>query len=158
MAAVAATIPYYLLGFLSEGMLIRKTFAPYAAVYRSAETVAGYFRFGIAGTLIATFVMAVIYAKGYAGALGVTEGARVGALIGVFVVCAFTTANYVRLNMGRKLAIELAISAFVHWTILGMVIGLIYKPVHSWNKRSFQLSRRRHPAISAFHLQPAPDA
>jgi hypothetical protein len=131
MAAVGATIIYFVFGFLSEGLLIRKSFTPYTAVYRSADTVVGYFPLGIAGTLIATFVMAVVYAKGYEGRAGAAEGFRFGVLIGVFVVCAFVTANFVTLNIGRKLAIELAISAFVQWAILGIVIGLVYRPLRA---------------------------
>lgn len=110
---------------------MRKAFAPYSAVYRPADTLAGYFPIGIAGTFVAAFVLAVIYARGYGGAAGLAEGAGFGALIGMFVVCAFTAANYVTLNIGHKLAIGLAISAFVQWTIVGMVIGLICKPMRN---------------------------
>jgi len=70
----------------------------------------------------------MMYAKGYEGASGAVEGARLGVLIGIFVACTFVGANYVTLNIGRKLALELAASAFVQWTIVCIVIGLIYKP------------------------------
>lgn len=46
LGALAATVAYYVWGFLIEGLLIRKDFAPYADVYRPAETVMGYFRSG----------------------------------------------------------------------------------------------------------------
>ena len=57
------------------------------------------------------------------------EGARFGALIGIFVVCAFVLHNYVNLNIGLKLALGQAAAYFVQWTIVGIVIGLIYKPL-----------------------------
>jgi uncharacterized membrane protein len=59
----------------------------------------------------------------------VAEGARFGALIGVFAVCAFVVHNYVNLNIGLKLTLEQAVAYFVEWTVAGIVIGLIYRPV-----------------------------
>jgi len=57
---------------------------------------------------------------------GAVASARFGALVGVFVACAFVGANYVTLNIGRKLALELAASAILQWTIVCVTIGLIY--------------------------------
>jgi hypothetical protein len=128
IAAVAATVVYYVYGFLVEGLLIRKDFFPYSAVYRSADTVLGYMPLGFACTLIGAFVIAMIYAKGYEGGSGAAEGARFGLLVGIFVVCTFVGPNFVILNIGKKLALELAASNFVQWTIVCVVIGLIYKP------------------------------
>jgi hypothetical protein len=88
----------------------------------------GYIPLGFACTLIATFVIAVIYAKGCEGASGAAQGAQLGVLVGIFVACTFVGANYVSLNIGRKLALELAASALVQWTMVCIVIGLIYKP------------------------------
>jgi len=44
------------------------------------------------------------------------------------VVCAFVLHNYVNLNIGLKLALEQAVAYFLQWTIVGIVIGLIYRP------------------------------
>jgi hypothetical protein len=68
------------------------------------------------------------YAKGYEGGSSTAEGLRFGVLVGIFVVCTFVGPNYVTLNIGKKLALELAASALVQWTIVCVVIGLIYKP------------------------------
>jgi hypothetical protein len=128
IAAVAATVVYYVYGFLVEGLLIRKDFSPYSALYRPADTMMGYMPLGLACTLIATFVIAMMYAKGYEGGSGAAEGARFGLLVAIFVVCTFVGVNYVTLNIGGKLALELAASNFVGWIIVCIVIGLIYKP------------------------------
>jgi hypothetical protein len=37
--------------------------------------------------------------------------------------------NYVNLNIGLKLTLMQAVAYFVQWTIIGIVIGLIYKPL-----------------------------
>jgi hypothetical protein len=55
------------------------------------------------------FVLAVMYAKSYRRGSGASEGARLGALIGVFALCAFVLHNYVNLNIGLKLTVEQAI-------------------------------------------------
>ena len=80
-------------------------------------------------TLIATFAIATIYAKGYEGGPGVAEGARFGLLVATFVICAFVGPNFVILNIGGKLALKLAISNLIQWTLLCAVIGLIYRPL-----------------------------
>ena len=56
------------------------------------------------------------------------EGVRLGVLIGIFAVCN-VLHNYMNLNIGLKLALGQAAAYFVQWTIVGIVIGLIYKPL-----------------------------
>jgi hypothetical protein len=38
--------------------------------------------------------------------------------------------NYVNLNIGLKLTVEQAGAYLVEWVVTGVVIGLIYRPVH----------------------------
>jgi uncharacterized membrane protein len=84
---------------------------------------------GMAATFVAILVLAIIFAMIPQGGSALTEGARFGVLIGIFVVCGFVLHNYVNLNIGLKLALGQAVAYFVQWTIVGMVIGLIYKPL-----------------------------
>jgi hypothetical protein len=70
----------------------------------------------------------IIFAMVHQGGSGTVEGARVGVLIGIFVGCAFVLHNYVNLNIGLKLALGQSVAYFLQWTIVGIVIGLIYKP------------------------------
>ena len=71
----------------------------------------------------------IIFAMMHQGGSGATEGARFGVLIGIFVVCGFVLHNYVNLNIGLKLTVMQAVTYFVQWTVIGIVIGLIYKPL-----------------------------
>ncbi len=50
---------------------------------------------GMAAKFVAMLVLAVIYAMLYRGGFGLADGARFGALIGVFSICAlpFTTMS-----------------------------------------------------------------
>jgi hypothetical protein len=83
--------------------------------------------FGMAAMFLAMLVLAVLYAMIYQGGSGLAEGARFGALIGVFAVCAFVIHNYVNLNIGGAITLQQAIAYFVEWTVVGIVIGLIYR-------------------------------
>jgi uncharacterized membrane protein len=78
---------------------------------------------------IAMIVLAVMYAMLYDGGSGVAEGARFGALIGVFAISAFVEHNYVNLNIGLKLTLQQSVAYFAEWVITGIVIGLIYRPL-----------------------------
>ena len=86
---------------------------------------------GLVATLLAILVVAIIFAMTmlHPDGSGIAEGARFGVLIGIFVICGFVLHNYVNLNIGLKLALEQAVVYFVQWMIVGIVIGLIYKPL-----------------------------
>jgi hypothetical protein len=129
LAAVAATVFDACYGFLVYGVLLAPEFARYPGVYRSNEAGQAYLPLMFVGVLIAIVAVAIIYAKGYEGGSGLAEGARFGLLLGVFVVFAFASVNYATLNVGRRLAVMVAAAAFFEWLVVGMVIGLVYKPV-----------------------------
>jgi len=128
VAALVGTLVYYMIGFFTEGWLFRGQFAPYATVYRSADTVMRFMPLGMICIFIATFVVTMIYARLGSAGSGLIEGTRLGALIGIFVACVFAGVSYVILNIGGKLALAQAFDAVVEWTIVGLVIGLIYRP------------------------------
>jgi len=126
-AAVAGTVVYFALGFAVFGKFIAADYRPYSAVYRPAQEILRVFPIGIAATFVGIFVLAAMYAKSYRRGSGASEGARFGALVGVFAVCAFVLHNYVNLNIGIKLTVEQAIGYFIEWLAVGVVFGLTYK-------------------------------
>jgi hypothetical protein len=130
LAAVAATIFDAVYGFLVYGTLLAPEFARYPGVYRSNEAGLAFLPLMFGGLLIAISAAAIMYAKGYEGGSGAAEGARFGFLLGVFVVFAFAGVNYAVLNVGRRIAVMTAAAGFVEWLAIGLVIGLIYRPVH----------------------------
>ena len=83
---------------------------------------------GMAAMLLAILALAMLYAMLYRGGSGLLEGARFGALIGVFAFGAFVMHNYVNLQIGLTLTLQQAIAYFVEWVATGIVIGLIYRP------------------------------
>ena len=129
LAALGAFVVYFALGGLFFAVLpwLRAEFMKYPAVYRSQESMKGVMPGGMLAMFVAMVVLAVLYAMLYKGGSGLCEGARFGALVGVFAVCSFVIHNHVNLNIGWKLTIQQAVAYFVEWVAVGIVIGLIYK-------------------------------
>jgi len=131
LAALGGTVASFAFGFLVFWLLpgLIKEAHKYPAVFRPKEEMMKVMPIGIVATFMAILFVAIIFAMIHQGGSGTTEGARFGVLIGIFVVCAFVLHNYVNLNIGLKLALGQAAVYFVQWTIIGIVIGLIYKPL-----------------------------
>ena len=130
LAAVGAFVTYFALGGLLFGLLpqMRSEFARYPAIYRTQESLKSVMPMGMAAMFVAMLVLAVIYAMLQRGGSPLSDGAKFGALVGVFAIGSFVIHNYVNLNIGMKLTIQQAVAYFVEWVLTGIVIGLIYKP------------------------------
>ena len=133
-AAVAATVADAVYGFLVYGTLLAGDFARYPAVFRSSDDGQAYLPLMFVCLLVAITAAAVIYAKGYEGGSGASEGARFGVLAGVLVTCVFSGVSYAILNIGRRLALYMAAAGFFEWAMIGLVIGLVYKPLAASKK------------------------
>lgn len=129
LAAVVATLAFFVYGFLVHGILLAPDYVPYPeGVYRSGDAAKSHMLYGLAGIFVAILVFSTVYATCYKGARGLIAGARLGLLFGVFMVGAFVAVNYGTINISGKLALELAISALIEWTMVGMLVGILYKP------------------------------
>ncbi len=127
LAALGGTVASFAFGFLVIWLVpaLMNEGHKYPAVFRPKEEMMTVMPFGLVATFIGILVVAIIFAM--TGGSGTTEGARFGVLIGIFAICN-VLHNYVNLNIGLKLALGQAAAYFVQWTIVGTVIGLIYKP------------------------------
>jgi hypothetical protein len=131
VAALAATIVFFVIGFLGEGLLFRKDFSPNSNLYRSAETISKYMPMGMLSLLVAMFALSLIYASWFSGAgsgSALSQGVRFGLLVGIFAACIHTITNFVTMNLGAKLSLEITMSTIVQWVLVGAVIAAIYKP------------------------------
>jgi hypothetical protein len=131
LAALGGMVASFAFGFLVLWLVpaLINEGHKYPAVFRPKEEMMTVMPIGLVATFISILVVAIIFAMIHQGGSGITEGARFGVLIGIFVVCASVLHNYVNLNIGLKLALGQAAAYFVQWTIIGIVIGLIYKPL-----------------------------
>src|ERR1700727_3119506 len=134
LASVGAFFAYFAFGGLVFGLLptLRNEFSKYPNIYRSQESIKAVMPVGMAFMFLAILVLAILYAMLYQGGSGLVEGARFGSLIGVFAIGSFVVHNYVNLQIGLKLTVLQSIAYFVQWVLVGIVIGLLYKPaVHN---------------------------
>ena len=131
LAALGGTVASFAFGFLVFWLLpgLIKEGHKYPAVFRPKEEMMKVMPVGFGATFLSILVAAMIFAMNHQGGSGAAEGARFGVLLGLFVVCAFVLHNYVNLNIGLRLTLMQAAAYFVQWTIVGIVIGLIYKPL-----------------------------
>jgi hypothetical protein len=132
LSALGGFLAYFVLGGLLFAVLptLKNEFLKYPAVYRTQEGIKSVMPAGMAAMFVGMLALAVLYAMIYRGGSGLIEGARFGALIGVFAICAFVIHNYVNLNIGLTLTIQQSVAYFVEWVATGIAIGLIYRPLH----------------------------
>ena len=131
LAALGGTVASFAFGFLlfwlAPGLI--EEAHKYPAVFRPKEEMNKVMPIALVATFAAILVVAILFAMIHPGGSAIAAGARFGVLIGLFVVCGFVLHNYVNLNIGLKLALGQALAYFVQWTIVGIVIALIYKPL-----------------------------
>ena len=129
IAAVAAWVVDSIYGFLVFGMALQSEFARYPGVFRSFNQVNSMLPLMFGATLVGTLVVAYIFAKGHEGGSGLQEGLRFGIVFATFGLFMISIPNYVVLNYGRRLALYSAVGAFIELMLMGVVLGLIYKPL-----------------------------
>jgi Protein of unknown function (DUF1761) len=129
LAAAGGFVAYFAFGFLVFGALpmLREEYARYPAVYRNQDGIKKVMPIGMVAMFVAIVVVTILYALCCRRGYGPLEGAHFGALIGLFAVCSFVLHNHVNLNIGWSLTWKQAVAYFVEWTIVGTVIGWIYK-------------------------------
>jgi len=130
LATLGGFVGYFILGALSFALVpsMKSEFLKYPAIYRSQESMKSNMPLGMAAMIVAIAALALLYALLCRGSSGFTEGARFGALIGLYSVGSFVVHNYVNLNIGGKLALQQAVAYFIEWLAVGIIIGLIYRP------------------------------
>jgi hypothetical protein len=127
IAAVAATIVDGVYGFLVWGKVLAGEFGRYPAIYRPGDDISA-FPLMFAGILVAMVVVTFIYAKGYEGGSGVAEGFKFGVIMGLFIAAYMSAVNYGTLRIGKMMALTYVAGGFGEWLLVGLAIGLVYKP------------------------------
>ena len=129
--SLAALLAFYVR--LSLGILVWITpfgdeFAKYPTVFRPMPLMRDNVPLMLAGWSIAVFVLAVVFAKGYAGGNGALEGFRFGSLMAFFCVGFVSVSSYAQLNIGLRMAVIGGAQLFLEMVIIGTVIGAAYEP------------------------------
>lgn len=130
LAALGGMVASFVFGFLVLWLVpaLIEEGHKYPAVFRPEEEMFAVMPIGLVATFVAILVAAIIFAMIHSTRSGAAAGARFGVLMGVFVVCACVLHNYVNLNIGLRLALGQSAAYFLQWTVIGLVIGVIYRP------------------------------
>lgn len=127
LAALAATVVDGIYGFFVYGNALTKEFGAFPGVFRSAEAGQAALPLMFLGILVGMFAISYVYAKGYEGGSGLLEGLRFGLLIGIFNAGYVIGVDYGILNIGRRIALMMAVAGLGEWLLVGCTIGLLYK-------------------------------
>ena len=141
LAALAATVVDGVYGFAVYGTAMAGQFAPFPAVFRSSESQITYLPAMFAGILVGMFAATYIYAKGYEGRSGVREGLRFGLWVALFNAGYVVGTNYGVLNIGRRLAVAMALAGLGEWLLVGATIGLVYGSPRGAEARSAKAAK-----------------
>ena len=128
LAAVVAWFIDAIYGVVAWMMMLGDEFARYPAVFRSQEAMSANAPLMFVGALLAMFVLAYIYAKGYEGG-GMSEGMRFGVLLGLFTFGFVSIGLYGTLKIGRWIAVLASMVSFIEMILVGTVIGALYRPL-----------------------------
>ena len=134
LAAVAATVVDAVYGILVWGMALDSEFARYPEIYRRGD-MSG-FPLMFVGILFAMLVASWIYAKGYEGGSSVSEGLKFGVTLGLLMAAYIASTNYGTMRIGKKLAATYLAGQFGEFFLIGLAIGLVYRPAAAAAKRA----------------------
>jgi len=135
VAAVAATVVDALYGFIVWGQVLNREFARYPDIYRPGGDMTA-LPLMFLGVLVGMFFASWIYAKGYEGGTGLTEGVRFGGLMGLLMGAYLAGVNYGIMRIGKRMALTYGIGWLGEWVFVGLVIGLVYKPAANPARRA----------------------
>ncbi len=129
-AAAAAFVAYMATGALMVALLpaVRTEFSRYPSVYRDQAGQMSHMPLGALGMALSMLALALLYARTYRGGPGIREGLVFGLLVAAFAAGAFVIHNYVNLNIGGRITVLSLLLYLVQWTLVGIVIGLVYRP------------------------------
>ena len=129
LAAVVAWVVDAIYGVVVWMMMLGDEFAKYPSVFRPEAEMNANLPLMFAGGLLAMFVLAYMYAKGYEGGSGLQEGIRFGVLVALFTFGFVSVGIYGSLNIGRRIAALGSVVSFIELILVGAVIGALYRPI-----------------------------
>ena len=128
LAAVVTWVADAIYGMVVWTGVVGPRMALYPAVFRSEEAMMATLPLMLVGGLVAIFAMAYIYAKGYEGGSGIGEGLRYGLVLAVLMTGFVSIPIYGTFNVEGGVAMVASIVSFVEMIMIGVVLGLMYKP------------------------------
>jgi len=130
IAVVVVFVLLEILGYLVHGVILAATYESEGIkeVFRSMEEMDSKMWIMWLTDLIWVYFFVFFFTKGYENK-GIMEGVRYGTYMGIFVSLVFSYQNYVMIPIPYSLALQWFIYGFIISVILGVTVGLIYRPV-----------------------------
>jgi hypothetical protein len=127
MAFVAVYVVGQLSSYLIHGVWLAPTYASLPDVWRpQAEMESKMWIMFVTGASW-SFFFTYVFSRGYEGK-GLAEGARYGAIIGLFFGISQSYDSYVIYPIPYSLALKWFLSGFAVCVVLGLVAAAVYKP------------------------------
>jgi hypothetical protein len=127
LTAVVAWVVDSVYGMTVFMGLLGNEMGKYPALFRSQAAMTSFLPLMFLGSLVGFLVLAYMYAKGYEGGSGLTEGFRFGLLIAILLTGFMSIGIYSTFNVDGRLAIEASVATFVEFVVDGIAIGLVYR-------------------------------
>jgi hypothetical protein len=127
LAGVVTWVVDSVYGFVVWMKLLGPEFEKYPALFRSQQDMNGKLPIIFGTALLGYMLLAYIYSKGHEGG-GVAEGFRFGLLLAVLWTLLVSTGIWATFNVDDGLALKASVATFVEFTLIGTVIGAVYKP------------------------------
>jgi hypothetical protein len=129
IAAVVTWVVYLGVSFLVHAVLLTGIYERHRAVMRPEDQANAILPVGFVFALVGFFAFAYAYAKGYEGGPGLQEGLRFGVLVGILLCCFGAIWQYMVWPVSGTLLVAWMIDFIVEFSLYGMIVGLLYKPL-----------------------------
>ncbi len=127
IGCVVVYIGYQILGFLIHGLWLSETYGSLADVWRPETELMSKRWIFFLTSAVWSFFFCYIFVKGREGK-GLAEGARFGAIIGLFFAIPQAYESYALLPIPHSLALSWFLSGLVASIILGVIFSALYNP------------------------------
>ena len=126
LAALAVYVATQALNYLIHQVWLGPTYQSLASIWRPEAEMQSKMWVMFITSAFFSFFFCYIFAKGYEGK-GILEGARFGAVIGLFYSLPVTYESYVVYPLPYHLVMQWFMAGFATCIVLGMIAAAIYR-------------------------------
>ncbi len=130
LAALAIYVVGQIMGYLIHQVWLAPTYATLASVWRPGPEMESKMWIMFVTAAIWAFFFCYVFAKGYEGK-GLAEGARYGAIIGLFFGISNAYDQYVVYPIPYSLALKWFLSTLAFCVVQGILAAAVYKPARA---------------------------
>ncbi len=127
IAFVAVFVVAQVMNYVIHGVWLAPTYKSLASVWRPEADMQSKMWIMFVTGAIWSFFFCYVFSRGYEGK-GLAEGARYGAIIGLFFGVSQAYDSYVIYPIPYSLALKWFLSGLAYCVVLGIVAAAIYKP------------------------------